>query len=213
MKLLALTTIATCLFGCTGEASSLEDRAMQQISAHGISIRLDALTPTRYLSFVTDEGRGIAAPSLLGPKNVANLNYENGTAPAAIKVKWYRGVRVMGRGVDPYAEGGAELVRYQKVDIANRIPKEVFSSLQKEGGSLRIKIRLTSDEALLGWDIERQPGYQARKLDDRGNPVYFRPEYFMAGGDFQEATILNGKVARKGWYINKNSGQKIETDF
>jgi hypothetical protein len=35
----------------------------------------------------------------------------------------------------------------------------------------------------------------------------------MAGGDFQEATVFNGKVLRKGWYIHPKTGQKIETDF
>jgi len=34
-----------------------------------------------------------------------------------------------------------------------------------------------------------------------------------AGGDFQEAYIYNGKVLRKGWYIHRKTGERIETDY
>jgi hypothetical protein len=68
-------------------------------------------------------------------------------------------------------------------------------------GALRIKFRLKLNGVMLGWDIQRKG---------------FRPctifEFENAGRDFREPEICNGKVVRKGWYIDKN-GQTIETDY
>lgn len=87
------------------------------------------------------------------------------------------------------------------VPVAERIPDELLDDLRKNPrGSLRIKIRLAEDRVLIGWDIMR---------DGKGKYTF---DYEMAGGDFREARIYNGKVDRKGWYIDKN-GQKIETDY
>ncbi|MCL2326787.1 MAG: hypothetical protein FWC40_09890 [Proteobacteria bacterium] len=38
-------------------------------------------------------------------------------------------------------------------------------------------------------------------------------EHSFAGGNFREARIINGKPVRKGWYIDRRTGHKIETDL
>lgn len=87
------------------------------------------------------------------------------------------------------------------VPVAERIPDELLDDLrQNRRGNLRIKIRLAEDRVLIGWDIMRE---------GEGKYTF---DYEMAGGDFREARIYNGKVDRKGWYIDK-SGHKIETDY
>ncbi|MFZ6688621.1 hypothetical protein ACO0K0_12810 [Undibacterium sp. SXout11W] len=83
--------------------------------------------------------------------------------------------------------------------VAERIPEEVLNDIREHGGNLRLKFRVQSDGVLFGWDIERA----GRNLSVHSNP----------GGDFKEAHISGGKVVEKGWYIDKKTGQKIETDY
>lgn len=101
-----------------------------------------------------------------------------------------------------------------RVPVAERIPDDLLDDLRKNpGGGLRIKFRFHPDGVLLGWDIERRPGYDPRKKDEFGNPIHVRAVHSFAGGDFREAHIFNGQVMRKGWYIHPKTGQRIETDF
>ena len=95
---------------------------------------------------------------------------------------------------------GGPLAGDYTIPVASRIPASVFEEIERNGGALRIKFRLKPDGVMLGWDIMRE---------GKGKYTF---DYEMAGGDFREARIYNGKVDRKGWYIDKN-GQKIETDY
>lgn len=80
-------------------------------------------------------------------------------------------------------------------------------------GMLRLKIRLMPDAILIGWDIERRPGFDPKKRDSAGQIAYVAPVHSFAGGDFREAERVNGKVVRMGWYIDPGTGQRVETDF
>jgi len=100
------------------------------------------------------------------------------------------------------------------VPVASRIPDDLLADLRRDRkGLLRLKIRLMSDAILIGWDIERRPGFNPKKRDNYGHPVYVAPVHSFAGGDFREAKIYNGKTVRKGWYIDPKTGERIETDF
>lgn len=100
------------------------------------------------------------------------------------------------------------------VPIADRIPDDLLDDLRRDPkGSLRIKIRLHREGVLLGWDIERRPGFDPKKRDQWGEAVYVAPVHSFVGGDFQEAKIFNGKAVRKGWYIHPRTKERIETDF
>lgn len=99
------------------------------------------------------------------------------------------------------------------VPVADRIPDDLLDELRQRGGMLRIKIRLHREWVLLGWDIQRRPGFDPKKRDKWGEAVYVGPVHSFAGGNFREAEIFNGQVVRKGWYIHPKTGQKIETDF
>ena len=112
----------------------------------------------------------------------------------------------------------SKIIGDEIIDVGNRIPQEVIDELKRDPrGQLRIKFRMSNQGTLLGWDIERRPGYDpvaARKSSKEGREYpYFRPEFSFAGGDFREAWIVKGNVTRKGWYIDKKTGQKIETDY
>lgn len=100
------------------------------------------------------------------------------------------------------------------VPVADRIPEDLLEDLRRDPkGTLRLKLRIHPETLLIGWDIERRPGYDPKKLDKWGEIAYVGPVFSFAGGDFREAQIFNGKVVRKGWYIDPRAKERIETDF
>jgi hypothetical protein len=106
---------------------------------------------------------------------------------------------------------GGKLIGDYTVPVASRIPDELLEAVRQGKGMFRLKVRVSDEGPLIGWDIEQlSPFYNAAEAK-RG--VYFPSVFAMAGGDFREAAISNGKRVRQGWYINKKTGQKIETDF
>jgi hypothetical protein len=72
---------------------------------------------------------------------------------------------------------------------------------------------MSDQGTLFGWDIQRRPAYDPKQHSQNGEPDNVAPEHSFVGGDFREAEIINGKLVRKGWYIDRRTGQKIETDF
>lgn len=101
-----------------------------------------------------------------------------------------------------------------RVPVAERIPDDLLDDLRRTPrGGLRIKFRFHPDGVLLGWDIERRPGFDPKKRDEWGEAAYVGPVHSFAGGDFREAEIFNGQVVRKGWYIHPKTKQRVELDF
>jgi hypothetical protein len=101
-----------------------------------------------------------------------------------------------------------------RVPVAERIPDDLLDDLRANPkGGMRIKFRFHPDGVLLGWDIQRRPGFDPNKRDEFGNQLFVRAVHSFAGGDFREAQIINGQVVRKGWYIHPKTGERIETDF
>jgi len=104
------------------------------------------------------------------------------------------------------------------VPVATRIPDEVLDRIRKYKGSLKLKLRMTPETILVGWEIRHGKNYPWKK-DEYGRS-YATDEDIMIGGDFCEKQILfrmiNGKlqqIRRKGWQIDPKTGRKIETDF
>ena len=104
---------------------------------------------------------------------------------------------------------GGILVGDVTVPVAERIPDDILDYLRSHGGGgFRLKLRLADDTLLVGWDIESRPGYNPRRPE-----IYVDPVYSMVGGDFDCALRQYHGLVHKGWYIDKKTGQKIETDF
>ncbi len=101
-----------------------------------------------------------------------------------------------------------------RVPVAERIPDDLLDDLRANPkGGMRIKFRFHPDGVLLGWDIERRPGFDPNKRDEFGNQLFVRAVHSFAGGDFREAQIINGQVVRKGWYVHPKTKQRIDLDF
>lgn len=80
-----------------------------------------------------------------------------------------------------------ELIGQWTVPIADRIPDDLLDELRRDPkGSLRIKIRLHREGVLLGWDIERRPGFNAQKSREG---QHYPAAYSHTGGDFKEMRI------------------------
>jgi len=106
------------------------------------------------------------------------------------------------------------IIGEELIEVGSRIPQELIDDLKRDPqGVIRLKFRMSDQGTLFGWDIQRRPAYDPKKHRQNGEPDNVAPEHSFAGGDFREAEIINGKPVRKGWYIDRRTGQKIETDF
>lgn len=208
-KFLGLLALLSWLPACSAaQPKDHSDLAYKFRGIRGVVIRTDAIGEKRYVTIVSETNRRIESPSLLSPKNNSILSFSGGALPVpkTVHTTWREGdvkyERPLSpdkmRTIGPLSWMGGTIVGDYTIEVASRIPDSVLDSIRKEGGALRLKFRLKDDGVLLGWDIEHPGGGISR--------------YSMAGGDFREAYIFNGKVVDSGWYIDKN-GQKIETDF
>jgi hypothetical protein len=124
--------------------------------------------------------------------------------PQRVRVVWHDDDKIV-RRADGERTYAGNILGDHKILVGERIPAEVTDSIRKEGGQLRIKFRLAKDGVYFGWDVERRAS---------ANAV---PKYFHTGGDFQESRLIyqsDGRPVRgKGWYIDKKTDQKVETEF
>jgi integrase len=206
------------------EGKAFHDRMKKKYRGiYGMVLRLDALTPKKGVMIMTDTGRRFTGAGNLGPRAVGNLTYTDsyGPPPRALRVTWREGdYTYKGQGV---WEGGTVAGDYT-VPLAERIPEELLDYLRSGdrkpywvgksvrdgtdifatpiGRALRLKIRLADNGVLIGWDVEER--FQTRF----GTGLMYK----MAGGDFREVQLEDGVVVEKGWYIDPQTGQKIETD-
>lgn len=146
------------------------------------------------------------SPSLLSPQNRFTFASGFSRIPLFAKVTWGsredKNFRINERG---YFEGGQVIGNYT-ARIAERIPDTLLDDLRKDRkGSFRLKFRIHDDGLLIGWDIDRGHLPQGRRE--------YPERFMMAGGDFREAEIFNGKIIRHGWYIHPITKEKILTDF
>jgi hypothetical protein len=155
--------------------------------------------PGHYAS-ISSYGGGGTGDKLVVPKTLRMIRYEEASIPFG--------------NAKPFAAYDGAVVADVTVPVASRIPEDLLEDLRRDPkGGLRLKLRINPDTLLVGWDIERRPGFDPKKRDQFGEAVYVAPVHSFAGGDFREAKIFNGQVVRKGWYIDPKTGQKIETDF
>ena len=210
-------------------ACSLEEAAEMRTLRHrfrgigGATLILDSMENHRFFTITTDSGRVIGEPTRLSREAVVHLSYSDKvfSIPNSVRFVWREGDVRFDRPRDDNGRYGAvqrmgsTIVGDYTIPVAERIPNEVLDEIRANGGGLRLKFRVHDKGVYLGWDIERRPGYKPGAMYDPARPGYIRhfpAEHHLAGGDFREARIFNGKPVRMGWYIDAN-GQRVETDF
>lgn len=104
------------------------------------------------------------------------------------------------------------------VPVAERIPDEVLDRIRKYEGSLRLKLRIHPKTLMVGWEVRNGRSYPFKR--DKWGNAYTTDEDDMVGGDFCERRVQNRiidghfqLVESKGWYIDPETGQRVEADF
>ncbi len=234
-SLIVLTTLP--LWGCavgTQQSSerfglSAEDKALRH-KFRGISkgreLYIDATYNTQMRQVVTRPDGIIFVPAMgnFGPKKPGISGYfgdEKYGLPVPKYLRYQRFSEHAPRtgsdyGRRPMFEG--QFIVDVIVPVATRIPDEVLDRIRKYQGALKLKLRMTPETILAGWEIRNGKNYPWKK-DEYGRS-YATDDDIMIGGDFCEKQILfrmiNGKlqqIRRKGWQIDPKTGKKIEMNY
>jgi|GEM_PF-1365328 hypothetical protein len=159
---------------------------------------------------VSGYGGNIAGDRLVVPKYLRYMRYP--------KDAEYIYRRSLSEGSFP-AFNGEPLVDVI-VPVASRIPDEVLDRIrQYKGSSLALRLRITPETLLVGWEIKLGKGYPFKK--DKAGNAYATDEDIMVGGDFLHARpryVLRSNgytemVHQKGWQMDPKTGRKFETEF
>lgn len=200
--------------------SSAEDAALKHKfrGMRGGELRVDATFETNRVLIIDADtghlfniGMGVFSPT----NNVISgyggqVEGDRLVIPKHLRMKRYpQEAKLLSPDLPPYFEG--EPIIDVTVPVAERIPEEALDDLRKNGGSLRLKLRIHPDTLLVGWDIARRPSGRTRTSD--GIPIFIPTQYSWVGGDFREAIRSKGRPIEKGWYIDPKTKQRIETDF
>lgn len=194
-----------------------EDRALAEkfaVLRGGGELIVDSVSEKNGVNIFDENGRRFyARAGMVPPGGISRSSYgANFGVPKTLHATWRTGddIRMQADGLF----GGGVIAGDYTVPVASRIPDDLLQDLRRDPrGTFRLKIRLHDDGVLIGWDIERRPGYDRNKRDKDGEAIYVAPVFSFAGGDFQEARIYKGIAVKKGWYIHPKTGQRIETDF
>jgi hypothetical protein len=206
--------LMTATLGCANDSMTAES----SYSAEGVSIEtvVDALPGVKheFVDMYTDDGVLMFSSIVVSIDARATQSFGDGAyLPKTVRARWREGASpVMSnatRQPEPGAYEGGVVRGDRTIAVAERIPAAVIESIRRDGGGLRLKFRFTEKDLLLGWDVVRSTG----KVNTSGDVMEFPEEKIaMAGGDFREAEIFNGKTVRKGWYIDPKTRERIETD-
>jgi hypothetical protein len=178
---------------------------------------LSTLSELNYIHIYDQDGKIVSAPS--GLRGQGNIKFRIGQIPIRLKVTWriqdpLNPIVDRGRGpassVNREVWSGGKLTGTFEIPVANRIPDDLLDDLRRDPkGSLRVKIRLHREGVLLGWDIERRPGFDPKKRDSFGEIAYVAPGWVKTGGDFKEARFLEWLESANGTLIKAPDKRSI----
>jgi hypothetical protein len=195
--MIAALAISACASNRNHDASrqaaplSPEDQALRYKfrGIYGGVLRIDAATRKEYVTIKTEAGWSIEGAAALDLDRVDNSTHTGDTLPIPkfIHATWRIGpARYDGNS---RSWTGGTIIGDYTVPVAERVPDDILDYIRKNGGALRLKIRLKDDGILIGWDVEQH----------RTNRYGTFLEWVLPGGDFREAQIFNGKVTDPGW--------------
>jgi hypothetical protein len=141
---------------------------------------LDAVNLKNGVTFYDEKGQVINATGTLAPRRVDKAAYPGGErgVPKTVRATWRTGKFEQKAGGGGWV--GGSIIGDYTIPVAERIPDEVLDYIRKNGGALRIKLRLKDDGIMLGWDVQVHRSFKPNaKPEDVG---YL--EYVLPGGDF-----------------------------
>lgn len=221
--LLVIAATASGALGCRPIEADLmppqltepQKRMLQKFGPRGYELRVDAMEGERFKGvnfYEVGESWPFYGKGGQTLRNTVHISM-SGPIPEQVRIVW-RDSAEHGERKDGSTYSG-NIIGDEIIEVGSRIPQELIDDLKRDPkGSLRLKFRMSKQQGtLLGWDIQRRPGFDPKIRDKDGEARYVGPVHSFAGGDFREAEIFNGKVVRPGWYIDKKTGRKIETDY
>lgn len=172
-----------------------EDKALRRKfrGLRGGELIVDAFGEKHGVNIFDETGTVFYQSATLSAKNRSRHSYSaNFGVPKTLRAEWRDGASEFRPHQLTGAYDGGIVIAHYTVPVASRIPQEVLNAVRNKEGGFRLKIRLHDDGLLIGWDLATR----------------FR-QYALAGGDFREAEIENGKAVRKGWYIDPKTKERI----
>ena len=209
-KLTVVFAMIPLIAACTSLSHRKPD-PQRRFRGMGCVLVVDAMRDVEVLglNFYDDRGYEIYGSAGQSIRNRSIFALGGIYVPVTVRAIWRDSTKSIWGKMD--MEFNGTIIGDYTFPVAERIPDEVLNDIREHGGNLRLKFRVQSDGVLFGWDIERAlpiPNCNTREV-----LTCMATHLFSPGGDFKEAYIRRGKVVEKGWYIDKQTGQKIETDY
>lgn len=224
----SLPALAVLLTGCSSDVEKAAitddpDAALRHKfrGIRGGERRIDAFTSVSEIALYLESGLVFAAGTFSKGASVSGYGGHSAgdrlVVPKTLRlVRYSANSRRLG-GITYPAYDGIPILDVT-VPVAERIPDEVLDRVRKYKGSLVLKLRIHPKTLMVGWEVKNGRGYPFKR-DKFGN-AYTTDEDDMVGGDFCERRVqhryLDGRfqmVESKGWYIDPDTGQRVEADF
>lgn len=224
----SLPALAVLLTGCSSDVEKAAitddpDAALRHKfrGIRGGERRIDAFTSVSEIALYLESGLVFAAGTFSKGASVSGYGGHSAgdrlVVPKTLRlVRYSANSRRLG-GITYPAYDGTPILDVT-VPVAERIPDEVLDRVRKYKGSLVLKLRIHPKTLMVGWEVKNGRGYPFKR-DKFGN-AYTTDEDDMVGGDFCERRVqhryLDGRfqmVESKGWYIDPDTGQRVEADF
>jgi len=157
----------------------------------------------------SDSGRHLIGHASLtskgGPGSAGTAGYGGMGLPQWVEVSWREPIR--GKKFIPSTGNTIDILDFGKdlgrvrVEVASRIPEDVLQYASAEPGrAIKLMFRILDDDVVMGWCVQ-----EPSKLGGGWLFSHF-------GGDFKPANWVQGIVTEKGWYLDRKTGQKVETN-
>jgi hypothetical protein len=192
-------SVAANQAGTSATEMTEEDRALAYKfqGIRGGELRVDALVKMPPTALHRPDGQLFNIGTGSFRPGIVDISSYGGTAPGdrLVVPKYLRMMRYAAgarRNLNDFAPPAfnGELVYETIVPIASRIPDSVLDRVRRYNGSLSLKLRLTLDTILVGWEVKNGKGYPFKR--DKNGYAYETDDDTLPGVDFREAKIFNG---------------------
>jgi len=184
-----------------GQAMGTRPRGFGVVVTTGL---INGTQPKYGVALYSDSGRYLLGHASL-TRGGGSAGYGGMGLPQWVEVSWREPVRgtkfipSTGNTIDTL-DFGNDLGRF-RIEVASRISEEVLRYASAERGrAIKLMFRILDDDVVLGWCVQ-----EPSKLGGGWLFSHF-------GGDFKPANWVRGIVTEKGWYLDKKTGQRVETN-
>ncbi len=181
-----------------GHAMGSRSRGFGVVVTTGL---INGTQPKYGVEVQSDSGRHLMGHASLAGGG-GSAGYGGIGLPQWVEVSWRIGDFI--QRFDPDAKSvwtGGTVVARHRIEVASRIPEDVVRYASAERGrAIKLMFRILDDDVVMGWCVQ-----EPSKLGGGWLFSHF-------GGDFKPANWVQGIVTEKGWYLDRRTGQRVETN-